>query len=324
MAAKIMLVGEPMALFIAQQEEALENVSSFSSAVAGAEFNVAVGLSRLGHEVGYLTKLGKDPFGKRIARVMEQNGIDSSLIQYHDERATGFMMKSKTSHGDPDIFYFRKNSAASTVTREDIDRVDFSGYGFLHITGIFPALSETTLDAAEYLVEKAKAKGMTVSFDPNLRPQLWKSKELMISTLNRFAEKADYFLPGEKEGEILMGSRDPEKIAEHYLKLGVKTVIVKIGPRGAYCATAERSFRSPTFKEDRIVDTVGAGDGFAVGIISSVAEGLSLEDAVRRANAIGTIQIMNVGDNEGLPTVPELEEFMKTHALLVGTEGGNG
>lgn len=305
-----------MTLFIAQQEGALESVSSFSSAVAGAEFNVAVGLSRLGHCAGYLTKLGEDPFGKRIANVMEQNGIDSSLVVYNTEHPTGFMMKSKTSHGDPDIFYFRKNSAASTINRADIDKVDFSGYGFLHITGIFPALSDITLDAAEYLVKRAKEEGLVVFFDPNLRPQLWKSKAEMVSTLNRFAQNADYFLPGTKEGEVLMGSCDPEKIAAYYLDLDVKNVIVKTGPKGAYFCNKEKSFFCPAFEEDKIVDTVGAGDGFAAGVISAVAEGLPPETAVRRGNAIGTIQIMHIGDNDGLPTREELTDFIKTHKQI--------
>lgn len=316
MAAKIMLAGEPMALFIAQQEGALDEVSSFSTAVAGAEFNVAVGLTRLGHQVSYLTKLGKDPFGKRIAQTMERNGINTGLIAWREDRATGFMMKSRTSRGDPDIFYFRKNSAASTISRGDIERVDFSDYGFLHLTGILLALSDTTLDAAECLIEKAKKNGLTIFFDPNLRPQLWKSREQMVSTLNRFAMKADYFLPGEKEGEVLMGSRDPEKIADYYRSRGVRNVIIKTGPKGAYCSTEGKSFLSPSFQPDKIVDTVGAGDGFAVGVLSAVAEGLSLEEAVCRGNAIGTIQIMNVGDNEGLPTPEELKNFMKSHERI--------
>ena len=316
MATKIMLVGEPMELFIAQTEGALENVPSFSSAVAGAEFNVAVGLSRLGHSVGYLSKLGKDPFGKHIAQVMEENGIGSSLICYSEENFTGFMMKSKVSHGDPEIFYFRKNSAASTISCADIDQVDFSKFGFLHMTGIFPALSDITLESAEYLINRARKSGLTLSFDPNLRPQLWRSSEKMVSTINKFAENVDYFLPGTKEGEILMGSRDPEKIADFYLEKGAKNVVVKLGPNGAYLKNRQTSFYSPAFQEDRFVDTVGAGDGFAAGLISSIAEGLLLEDAVRRGNAIGTIQIMSVGDNNGLPTREELASFMNTHKQI--------
>ena len=76
---------------------------------------MAVGLSRLGHHVGYLTKLGKDPFGRRIIKTMEQNGIDPSFLLTDETHATGFMMKSRTGRGDPDIFYFRTASTSRTT-----------------------------------------------------------------------------------------------------------------------------------------------------------------------------------------------------------------
>lgn len=310
MLKKIMLVGEPMGLLIAQEEKPLDQVDHFITSVAGAELNVAIGLTRLNHSVGYLTKLGRDAFAKRIVRTIEHNGIDTDLISYSDTQLTGFMLKSKVSSGDPDICYYRKNSAASTISKEDIDRVDFSQYGFLHMTGIFPALSRTTLESAKYLMKKAKEKGLVISFDPNLRPQLWPDRQTMIETLNELAEEADYFLPGCKEGEILMGSSQPEKIAEHYLNLGPKAIIVKTGKKGAFAATKEKSFSLPTYPAEKIVDTVGAGDGFAAGVMSAIMEGLSLEQAVDRGNAIGTIQVMSVGDNEGLPTRSQLDKFM--------------
>jgi 2-dehydro-3-deoxygluconokinase len=311
MSQKIMLVGEPMALFIAQAENPLECVKQYSTSVAGAELNVAIGLTRLEHSVGYLTKLGTDPFGKQIVNRIKEIGIDPSLISFSNDKKTGFMLKSKVSSGDPEIYYYRKNSAASSISKEDIDRIDFSQYGYLHMTGIFPALSETTLESAKYLMQKAKENGLVIFFDPNLRPQLWPDKQTMVSTLNELAREADYFLPGCNEGEILMGSRVPEQIAKHYLQLGPKAVIVKTGKKGAFASTKEKSFSLPTYPAEKIIDTVGAGDGFAAGVISAVMEGLSLEQAVDRGNAIGTIQVMSVGDNEGLPTRAQLQRFMK-------------
>lgn len=310
---KIMLAGEPMGLFIAEEEALLEDVRHFSTSVAGAEFNVAIGLARLNHPVGYLTKLGDDPFGRQVAKEMERNAIQTSMVLRSSDHTTGFMLKSKTSHGDPDIYYYRKNSAASTLSLQDLNALDFSDYCALHMTGILPALSDSTRECSYRLIQKAKESGLTVFFDPNLRPQLWPDQETMIQTINELASMADFVLPGEKEGEILCGSKDPEKIADFYLKKGAKAVIVKIGPRGAYAATKTESFLSPTYPAEKIVDTVGAGDGFAAGVISAIVEGLTLEEAVRRGNAIGTIQIMNISDNEGLPTRDELDRFMATY-----------
>jgi 2-dehydro-3-deoxygluconokinase len=308
----IMLIGEPMGLFIAQSEGRLEEVPGFSCAVAGAEFNVAIGMSRLEHSVSYMTKLGEDPFGKQIVKAMEQNNIKADLVSWSKERSTGFMMKSMVSSGDPDIFYFRKNSAASTLSPEDIDRVDFSKYQWVHVTGILPALSPSTRAATMHLLDKARESGLTISFDPNLRPQLWPSQQEMVQTLNEIAAKCDIVLPGDSEGLILTGSKDPEAISAFYLSQGAKTVIVKLGSKGAYAAQAEESFFVPGFTVDKVVDTVGAGDGFAVGVISALTEGLPLKEAIRRGNAIGAIQVTFRGDNEGLPTREQLQSFMQT------------
>ena len=83
-----------------------------------------------------------------------------------------------------------------------------------------------------------------------------------------------------------------------------------MGGKGAYYASSSSSGYVPGFPVETIVDTVGAGDGFAAGVLSALREGLSLEDAVRRGNAIGAIQVMSLGDNDGLPTREELDAFM--------------
>ncbi len=311
----VMLVGEPMGLFIAQSEGSLETASAYSCAVAGAEFNVAVGLSRLEHKVGYLTKLGRDPLGKRIINVMEQNKIDTDLITWSDEQTTGFMLKSRVSTGDPDIFYFRKNSAACTLDKADIDRVDFSGYSCLHMTGIFPALSAYTREAAFHLIDKARENGLTISFDPNLRLQLWSSKEEMITTINSLAAKSDIVFPGIAEGKILTGSDDPATIADFYLKSGVKAVVIKLGAKGAYVAEGSERCIVDGVKVEKVVDTVGAGDGFAAGTLSALLEELPLVEAVERGNAIGAIQVMSRGDNDGLPDRDTLAKFMGKTSL---------
>lgn len=313
MKKRILTAGEPMGLFIAQEEARLEDVRHFSTSVAGAEFNVAVGLTRLGHQVGYLSKVGDDPFGRQIVNCMNENGIDTSLTRIDPNNRTGFMLKSKTSQGDPDIYYYRKDSAASTLCPEDLGEVDVTAWDALHLTGILPAVSDTARAAVFKLMRAAEAAGVPVFFDPNLRPQLWPNGETMVKTINELAAMADYLLPGENEGKTLCGSTDPEAIGKFYLGLGSGTVIVKTGASGAETYTKTEKFHTDAYPPDKIVDTVGAGDGFAAGVISGILEGLPLAQAVQRGCAIGTIQIMHVSDNEGLPSREELKRFMDTH-----------
>lgn len=298
-----------MALFIAEEEGTLDRVNKFTKALAGAEANVAIGLSRLGHTVKYITRLGNDPFGKYIYEKLLEENIDVSSIKFTDEYPTGFMIKSKTSEGDPDIFYFRRGSAASHVTPDDID-CDVSQLKHIHITGITAALSNDTLDTLYRMIQIGKENGIRISFDPNIRKSLWKSEDEMVSTLNDIAFKCDIVMPGIKEGFILTGSENPDDIADYYLNKGVKTVIIKIGDKGAYVKTKDESFTVSGYKVEKVVDTVGAGDGFATGVISGLLEGLTLKDAVKRGNAIGAIIIMSPGDNDGLPDREALDKFM--------------
>ena len=308
--AKVLLIGEPMALLIADSVGPLEEVEGFTRKLAGAEVNVCIGLRRLGHKATYVTRLGRDSFGKYAKKTLEGEGISTDFVTFDDEFKTGMMLKGKVLDGDPDIEYYRKGSAASKITTKQMDAIDLSGFDLVHVTGILPAVSLECRAAMKRLMERAKEAGVIVSFDPNLRPMLWESKAVMVETLNDMARFADIILPGIEEGLTLMGSDNPTRIADYYQGLGARQVVVKIGPEGAYARDEESSAMIPGFKVETVVDTVGAGDGFATGVISGVIEGLPLTEAVRRGNAIGSIQVQHSSDNEGLPTREELEAYM--------------
>lgn len=310
----VMLIGEPMGLFIAKESGTLEDINEFTTAIAGAEINVSIGLKRLGHDVIYITKLGKDPFGKKVEKLLDSNSIDRNFVSYSDERFTGFMLKSKVNNGDPDIYYYRKNSAASTINVKDLQRINIEKCDYLHITGIFPALNKDTFEATLYLMKRAKELRKTIFFDPNLRPQLWGGQDKMIKGINDLAVYADYILPGISEGKILTNKENKEDISDFYHLLGIKNVIIKLGSKGAYISVKTETGKETHIIEGfkaKVVDTVGAGDGFASGVISAIAEGLDISKAVKRGNAIGAMQVMSIGDNDGLPNRDELSKFMR-------------
>lgn len=310
--AEVILFGEPMALFSGLEYGELKDVATYRKSLAGAELNVCIGLTRLGHATTYITKLGAhDPFGAYIYRSLENAKIDVSNVSFDEENLTGFMLKTKAENGDPDIFYFRRNSAASHIGPEDIDRVSLEQVRHVHLTGIPCALSESCLAASRRLIERAHAKGIYVSFDPNLRPSLWKSREIMARVLDEIACSCDMVMPGFSEGRVLTGFDTPEQIADYYLSKGVRDIIIKTGRKGAYVQNREMYARLPSFpveKFARVVDTVGAGDGFAVGVISGRLENMSLEESAARGNVIGGLQLTVPGDNEGLPTREELQQ----------------
>ncbi|ENF6040306.1 sugar kinase [Citrobacter amalonaticus] len=306
----VITIGEAMAMFVATQTGDLAEVEQFIKRVAGAELNVATGLARLGLKVGWVSRVGNDSFGRFVLNSLKKEGIDAQGVTLDERYATGFQLKSKVENGtDPIVEYFRKGSAASHLSVADYHDSYFSSARHLHLSGVAAALSPSSYELLAHTARTMKAQGKTLSFDPNLRPVLWKSEAEMVEKLNRLAFQADWVLPGLKEGMILTGQQTPEGIADFYLRHGVKAVVLKTGADGAWYKTAdgEKGSVAPV-KVDNVVDTVGAGDGFAVGVISALLEGRTLSQAVTRGNKIGALAIQVQGDSEGLPTRETLGE----------------
>lgn len=307
-ALDVITIGEAMAMFVATETGDLAGAGHFIKRAAGAELNVATGLSRLGLKVSWVSRVGDDSFGRFILNTLRQEGIDTRCVTLDGRFATGFQLKSKAENGtDPIVEYFRKGSAASHLSPEDFNADIFSQARHLHISGVAAALSATSYALLEHAVARMKAQTKPISFDPNLRPVLWNSEAEMVEKLNRLAFQSDWVLPGLKEGAILTGQRTPEGIADFYLQRGVQAVVIKTGADGAWFKTASGEQGAvPPVKVENVVDTVGAGDGFAVGVLSALLEDKTLPEAVRRGNAIGAMAIQVPGDSEGLPTRAQL------------------
>ena len=300
----VVTIGEAMAMFVARETGDLAAAETFIKRAAGAELNVAVGLARLGLKVGWVSRVGDDSFGRFICQVLESEGVDHRQVTKDARYPTGFQLKSKVDDGsDPLVEYFRKGSAASHLSVDDFNSDYFGAARHLHLSGVAAALSDSSLALLKHSAKEMRARGKTISFDPNLRPVLWRSEEEMRQQLNHLAEYADWVLPGEKEGYILTGYRQPEAIADFYLDKGVKAVVIKTGCDGAWYKTAQgEQGQVEAIRVENVVDTVGAGDGFAVGVISALLEGKTLPQAIKRGNRIGSLAIQVIGDSEGLPT----------------------
>ena len=309
----VITFGEAMAMFMAEEPGELHQVIHYTRELAGAETNFAIGMAKLGFQSGWISKVGEDAFGKFIKERLKQENVNIDHVLTTPEYPTGFQIKSKVFAGDPEVQYFRKGSAASQLSVEDADQEYVESAEHLHMTGIPLALASSTREFAMHVLNLMKSSGKSVSFDPNLRPSLWNSEEEMIRVTNEAAVQTDYVLPGMEEGEILTGHNTPEAIADFYLEQGVKGVVVKLGDEGAYFKTSLEEGYVNGLEVSQVVDTVGAGDGFAVGLVSGLLDGISLKDAVFRGNAIGALAVQSPGDNDGYPTREALETYIKPY-----------
>ncbi|MBF6617078.1 MAG: sugar kinase [Candidimonas sp.] len=305
----VVTFGEAMMLLVADQPGPLEQARGFSKRTAGAETNVAIGLSRLGNKVGWASRLGDDSMGRYLLAEMQREGIDCSHVVSDAAQRTGLQFKGRVTDGsDPPVEYHRKGSAASQMLLSDIDEDWLRSARHLHSTGVFAAISPNCFEVSQRTMSLMHEAGRTVSFDPNLRPVLWPSTEEMRTRINALADGADWIFPGLSEGQLLTQRDTPEEIARYYCERGAQAVVIKLGADGAYYDAGDEQGYVPGCPVASVVDTVGAGDGFAVGVISAKLEGLSWRKAVERGSWIGSRAVQVLGDTEGLPTRQELEQ----------------
>lgn len=312
--SEFITVGEPLVVFCSTQPNcSIRDSTNFNKVVGGAELNVAIGVSRLGHTAQYISQVGDDPQGQFIQDEVLKKKVGTKYLTKTSQYLTGYQMKQLVTHGDPSVFNFRKDSAASHLTPKMVSQIDLSEVRFAHLTGILPAISKSALTTSLLLAKNFNRKHITLIFDPNLRPQLWPNQETMVKVINTLASYADVVLPGQNEGKILTGSSDPEEIANFYLKNAqTKAVFVKVGAKGSYVkAKTTQGIFVPGFKVEKVVDTVGAGDGFALGVITALLENKSYIETARRGNAVGALQVQTHGDNDGYPTREQLADFYK-------------
>ncbi|OLU33099.1 2-dehydro-3-deoxygluconokinase [Pseudomonas sp. PA15(2017)] len=303
----ILAFGETMAMFVAETPGDLASVEQFGKRIAGADNNVAIGLSRLGFNVAWLSRVGDDSFGRFVRASLQAEGIDCTRLKVDPLHPTGFQLKARASDGtDPVVEYFRRGSAASHLNIDEDYDVTLLSARHLHATGIPPALSSSARAFSRHLLEAMRGAGRSISFDPNLRPSLWDSERQMRQELNELSALAHWVMPGLAEGQLLTGYRTAPDIAAFYLERGVQVVAIKLGPRGSYWRTVDAEGLVPGIAVAEVIDTVGAGDGFATGFVSALLEGLDVAAAVARGNWIGARAVQVVGDMEGMPQRCEL------------------
>jgi 2-dehydro-3-deoxygluconokinase len=309
----VVSIGETMILFSPEANGAIRYADKFSARCAGAESNTLIGLARLGHETGWISKVGKDELGEMILKAVRGEGVDTSKVQYDPEAPTGIFFKGVMNERDTRVYYYRKGSAASNLSSGDVDEAYIAQAKYLYLTGITPALSASCYELVFHAIEIAKKNHVKIVFDPNIRYKLWDSSYAK-KTILKISSLADIVLPGLSEGRFIFGDKPTEKIAEAFIENGAPQVIVKLGDKGAYYINGSDRGNVPGFKVKRVVDPVGAGDGFTAGVLSGLLDGVGFRKAVIRGAAIGAIVVTANGDIEGLPDRETLERFIRSSA----------
>jgi len=275
--------------------------------LAGAETNVAIGLSRLGHRVAWVGRVGSDPFGEAAVRTLRGEGVDVEDVVVDGSAATGLMFLEQRAADLTRVHYVRAGSAGSRLAPDDLPLDAIRSARLLHVTGVTPALSSTAAEAVSRAVAVAREAGVRVSLDVNHRDRLW-SRDAAAPVLRALLPGVSLLVAGEDELGIVADGPEDEAVAQ-LLDNGVDAVAVKRGAAGAtLCAATGRWDREAVAVS--AVDTVGAGDAFCAGLLSAVLDERSHGETLDRAVLVGAWAASTSGDWAGLPTRGELGELL--------------
>lgn len=310
-AARVVTVGETMALMRSAQIGSLAHLPSVDIALGGAESNLAIGLQRLGVPAAWISRVGDDPLGTRVVREIRAEGVQVHCA-VDSARPTGLMVKSRPSAATTRVDYYRAGSAASALEPTDLPPGLIEQAEILHVSGITPLLSTSAHATLVAAVRRAAAAGVRVSLDVNYRSRLG-SRELLAERLDEVLEHVDVLFGGPEELTILapqVPEGDTAALLRALAEEG-RQVVAKLGPDGA-AALADGALHEVAGHRVEATDTVGAGDAFVAGYLSALLDDLDVPGRLARANACGALTCTAPGDWEGAPRPEEIE------ALLAG------
>lgn len=289
---EIIALGEPLVEFSAAKEGGLCNSCLFYQGFGGDTSNFAVAAARAGGKTGYVTAIGADPFGRALMGLWEAHGIDVSAVQSSKKYKTGIYFISR-GNGKHEFTYFRKDSAASRMTPEIVPVDTIRTAKIFHLSGITQGISSSACDTGSRALAIANASGTLVSYDPNLRLDLW-DLDRARAIIHATVPKTDFLFPSYDDASVLTGLKKPGDIVDFYLGIGAKIVVLKLGEKGALLAMGKkREYFDPSPVDQ--VDASGAGDTFCGAFAAEYVKGTPLGDCIRFAGAAAALSTTGIG-----------------------------
>ncbi len=320
--ADVISLGELLIDFVSTRSGvSLIEAPAFEKAAGGAPANVAVGLARLGVSSGFVGKVGDDDFGHFLAQTLQENGVEVSALRFSTEARTMLAFVSLRADGEREFMFYRHPSADMMLRPEEIDRDYIAAAKILHY-GSISLIGQPSREATLVAVQSAVESGLWVSYDPNLRLNLWPSAEAARQGMLDGWRYAHVAKVSREELAFLSGQEGFEAGVQALWHERLKLLVVTEGRDGCRYATATARGQVPGYRVAP-VDTTGAGDGFVAGLLAGLSahEGAwervaELEEALRLANAVGALTTTRRGAIPALPNRAQVATLMQANSSI--------
>lgn len=280
--------------------------------LGGSSANIAVGLCKFGGRAALITSVSDDAVGWFCLKQLEGYGVETQ----HVGRVTGEYRTSLAVYEsrvqDHHSVIYRNAAADFQITPADVDRVDFSEFGAFITTGtVFSA--EPSRAAGLHAIDRARAAGLPIIFDVDYRPYSWPSAEVASDVLSRVGALSDVIVGNDEEfgfmaGDIALGLDKARDLATGRAQI----VVYKMGEKGAFTFAGGDEIATGIYPVTALKPT-GAGDSFMAGLLSGLAQGQTVRDAVLRGSACAAIVVARPGCAPAMPDQAGLDGFLAGH-----------
>ncbi|PZN30712.1 MAG: 2-keto-3-deoxygluconate kinase [Proteobacteria bacterium] len=312
----VVCFGEVLLRLSAPGKQLLLQSPTFDAHVGGAEANVAVALSRLGHRARMVSTLADSSLGQACAAELRRHGVDLETIRYGEGRMGLYFLTHGAGQRPAEVLYDRGDSAFALSSPEAYDwPVLLTDALWLHLSGITPAVSASAADAALAAVDAARARGVRVSFDCNFRARLWGARARQApAILKALCERADVIFGDQRDVAFILGN-DAGTGAGREARERAARVAFETFPHLSWMANTERRRQSVEIQEltgwlhgrdatyctrpyplNGIVDRIGAGDAFAAGVLHGLIAGLDPQGTIEFGTAAACLKHSIPGD----------------------------
>ncbi len=322
---EVICMGEMVVdMFCSEVGIPLEKATSFIAIPGGGIANVAIGLKKLKVKSGFIGKVGNDHFGSLLARTLTEYGVDTSGLRFTNQARTTLVFVSNTQNGERNFVFSRHPGADMKLAPEDIDESLISKASIFHF-GSISMSGDLSLSATIRCLAYSHKYHLLISFDPNLRPQIWTDLKQAKERIKEGIKKSDLVRMNTEELEFVTGTNDVRKGSNKILSFGPRTVIITDGEHSSFANTG-RLFRFVKTPKVRVVDTTGCGDGFTAAILSRVVHWKKkgkciwdlnideIDDILMFANAAGALTATKKGVIPSLPIYAELQQFLRKYS----------
>ncbi|MEL6839426.1 MAG: 5-dehydro-2-deoxygluconokinase [Pseudomonadota bacterium] len=290
----------------------IEDATVMHVDMGGSSANIAAGIVKLGGKAALVTCISDDAVGRACAKMLDRYGVDHTHVRtVGGEARNSLALYESRVEGHQSVIY-RNGAADFGMTEADVTAIDYGRYGALVTAGtVFAA--EPSRSAAFNAFEMARAAGLPVIFDIDYRPYSWPSAEVAADVLSRAGALSDVIVGNEEEFGFMAGHIDKGlQKARDLAATTASIVIYKMGELGAIILDASGEMRTGIYRVNALKPT-GAGDSFMAGMLSGLAAGQSLKEAVLRGSACAAIVVGKPGCAPAMPYPADLDAFLAVH-----------